>query len=101
MGYECYRKQKGNRIWHMVVAMVLCFAVLMIGGMKTDENVTDPLSFVLTGVFIIAYGLCFILHRLGTKQIRVMMKGLAFGLALGEIILNIAVTGFYSLNRTA
>jgi uncharacterized membrane protein YfhO len=101
MGYECYRKQKGNRIWHVVVAMALCFGVLIAGSLKTDESVVDPLSFVLTAVFIAAYGLCFILHRIETKQIRMMVKGFAFGLALGEIILNMAVTGFYSLNRTA
>lgn len=101
MGYECYRKQKGNRIWHVVVAMTVCFAVLIAGSLQTEESVVDPLSFVLTGVFIAAYGLCFILHQIEAKQIRMMIKGFVFGLALGEIILNMAVTGFYSLNRTA
>lgn len=101
IGFETYRKRKGNRIWHVIVAMILCVTVLILGGMKTDASITEPLAFVLTGIFIVAYGLCFILQRIGTKQIRMMMKGFVVGLAMGEVILNMAVTGFYSLSRTA
>lgn len=101
MGYEAYLKRKGNRIWQVVVAMAVCFAVLMASSAKTDESITEPIAFILTGIFIAAYGLCFILYRLGTKQARMLLKGFVFGLAMGEILLNMAVTGFYSLNRTA
>lgn len=101
MGYETYLKRKGNRIWQTVVAMAVCFAVLIVSSAKTDVSITDPIAFILTGIFIAAYGLCFILYRLGTKQIRMMMKGFVFGLAMGEVILNMAVTGFYSLSRTS
>ena len=101
VGYETLLKRKGIRIWHALVAMTLCFAVLIAGGIKTDASITDSLAFVLTGIFVAAYGICFVLHQIGTKQIRTMMKTFAIGLALGEIILNMAITGFYSLNRTA
>ena len=63
------------------------------------ELITDPLAFILTGIFVAAYGICFVLHRIGTKQIRMMMKGFVFALALGEVLLNMAITGFYSLSR--
>lgn len=101
VGYETFRKRKGNRIWHMLVALLACFAVLITGAIKTDASITDPLSFVLTGIFIAAYGVCFVLHRIGTKQIRMMMSGFVVALAMGEVLLNMAVTGFYSLSRTA
>lgn len=101
MGYETYLKRKGNRIWQTVIAMAVCFAVLIVSSAKTDVSITDPIAFILTGIFIAAYGLCFILYRLGIKQIRMMMKGFVFGLAMGEVILNMAVTGFYSLSRTS
>ena len=101
MGYETYRKRKGNRIWHVLVAMAICVIVLMIGASKVEADITDPLSFAITGVFIAAYGICFILHRIGTKHIRMMMKGFVVGLAMGEIILNMGITGFYSLSRTS
>ena len=101
VGYETLLKRKGNRLWHVLLAMAVCFAVLIVSAVKTDESITDPLAFILTGIFIAAYGICFVLHRIGTKQIRMMMKGFVVGLAMGEIILNMAITGFYSLSRTA
>ena len=101
VGFDAFRKRKGNRIWHMLLALAMCFTVLIWGAIRTDASVTDPLSFVLTGVFIAAYGICFVLHRIGMKQVRMMMKGFVVALAMGEILLNMAVTGFYSLNRTA
>ena len=85
VGYEAYIKRKGSRIWHVFVAMTVSIGVLIASSSKTEESITDPLAFILTGVFIAAYGLCFILHKIGTKQIRMMMKGFVFGLALGEI----------------
>ena len=101
MGYETYRMRKGTRIWHIFVSMALCFGVLIISGAKTDAEITDLLAFILTGIFIAAYGICFILHRIGTKKVRMMIKGFALGLAMCEIILNMAITGFYSLSRTS
>lgn len=101
LGYEAFLKRKGNRIWHVLVALALCLVVLVLGGIKTEADITDPLAFVLTGVFIASYAICFILHRIGTKEIRSMAKGFVVGLAMGEIILNMAITGFYSLSRTA
>ena len=101
VGFETYLKRKGCYIWQVLVAMALCFAMLIAGGIKTDASITDPLAFILTGIFIAAYGICFMLHRIGTKQIRMMMKGFMFGLAMGEILLNMAITGFYSLSRTS
>ena len=101
IGFETYLKRKGNYIWHVLVAMTLCYGVLIVGGMKTDESITDSLAFILTGIFIAAYGVCFILYRIGTKQIRMMVKGFVFGLAMGEILLNMAITGFYATSRTS
>lgn len=101
VGFETFLKRKGNKIWHAVVAMGVCLVVLIAGGVKTEADITDPLAVVLTGIFVVAYALCFILHQIGTKEIRTMVKGFVVGLAMGEIILNMAITGFYSLSRTA
>lgn len=101
IGYETYRKRKGNRLWHMMVAEIVCVIVLILSSQKTDAEITDPLSFVLMGVFLIAYGICFLLNKIGTKDIRTMIRGFAFGLAMGEVILNMGITGFYSLDRSS
>lgn len=101
IGYETYRKRKGNRIWHVVVAVSLWTVVLIAGNQLVDEEIVDSMSFLLTGIFLVAYMICFIIHEVGSKQMRMVVQGFAFGLAMGEIILNMGVTGFYSLNRTA
>lgn len=101
IGFETYCKRKGNYISHMLVAMVVWVGVLIFSSQKTPENLTEPVAFWMTGIFVIAYGLVFILHRIGTKQIKQLMKGFALGLAMGEIVLNMAMTGFYTLSRTA
>ena len=101
VGYETLIKRKGNKLWHVLVSMAICFGIFIASSVKTDASITDPLAFILTGIFIAAYGICFVLHRIGTKQIRMMIKGFVFSLAMGEILLNMAITGFYSLSRTS
>ncbi len=101
IGFETLRKRKGNEVWHAIVAAALCVVVLIVGMEKTDKEITETLSFVITEVFLIAYMLCFVLNRVAGKKIRPIVRGFAFGLAMGEVILNMAVTGFYSLSRTS
>lgn len=101
VAYETYRKRRGNKWWHVALCAFVCIVVLCASASVTDAEITHPISFVLTGIFILAYALVFIIYQLGMKKIRGMICGFAFGLALGEVILNMGVTGFYSLNRTA
>ncbi|MBQ8625188.1 MAG: YfhO family protein [Agathobacter sp.] len=101
VGYETYRKRKGNTIWHAIAATAICVVVLVLGMENTDEAIVDTTSFVLTEVFLIAYMLCFAINKMAGKKIRPVIRGLAFGLAMGEIVFNMAVTGFYSLSRTS
>ncbi|MBR2045355.1 MAG: YfhO family protein [Agathobacter sp.] len=101
IGFDTYCKRKGNRISHIIVTMALCIGVLIVSARKTPEDITEPIAFWLTGIFVVAYGLCFMVYRMGTKQMKLLMKGFAFGLAMGEILINMGMTGFYTLNRTA
>lgn len=101
MGYEAYRKRKGNKIWHAIAAVAACVILLILGSMRMDSEIVEPMAFLLTGIFMVAYMLCFVLHEIGSKQMKMMMRGFAFGLAMGEVLLNMGVTGFYSLNRAS
>lgn len=101
IGFEAYSKWEGNRIREVLFSMLTAVGILVISLWKTPEDITEPIAFWMTGIFLIAYGLCFILCRLGKKQMTAMMKGFAFGLAMSEIILNMAITGFYTTNRTS
>lgn len=101
IGYETYRKRKGNKIWQAVLAAVLCIVVLIASAKMTEEDITEPISFFLTGVFILAYALCFVIEKMKVKKLQGMICGFAFGLAFCEVILNMAITGFYTLDRTS
>ncbi len=101
IGFETYRKRKGNKLWHVLLSAGLCFTGLIASYGKTDFEITSEIAFFLTGMFLLAYILCFLIHHYGNKKMKAMIRGFAFGLAIGEVILNMAVTGFYSLDRTA
>lgn len=101
IGYETYCKRKGNRISHMIVAMGLWIIVLIVSASKVPEDVTDGIAFFMTGIFVVAYGLCFFVYRMGTQKMKHLMKGFAFGLAMGELLLNMGMTSFYTLSRTS
>ncbi len=101
LGFETYQKRKGNAGWQAMVAAGICVLVLILSMEKMDTEITDTTCFILTEVFIIAYMMCFVLHKLMGKKTKAMIRGFAFGLAMGEVILNMGLTGFYSLSRTA
>ena len=101
MGYDAYRKRKGNKIWHVIVAFLVCVLLLVLGSKRMESEIVEPTAFLLTGIFMAAYMLCFVLHQIGTRQMKMIVRGFAFGLAMGEVLLNMGVTGFYSLNRAA
>ena len=101
MGFDAYKKRKGTKIWHILLAVLLCAGMLVGGAYVTDPEITDPKAILITGVFIAAYAICLIVARAEDGYIRGAMGAFAFTLALCEVIINMAGTGFYSLSRTA
>uniref|UniRef100_UPI004056EE04 YfhO family protein n=1 Tax=Agathobacter sp. TaxID=2021311 RepID=UPI004056EE04 len=105
MGYECWRKRKGNTVLHYMAAFGLCFGFLG-HSLTTAEGsawaeVTDETALILSMIFLACYFLVFLLLRFSKRQMRSGLYGFVFGLAIGEVILSMAVTGFYSLSRSA
>jgi len=101
LGYEAYKKRRGTMIWHIVVAVVLCALWLVGGAYVTDAEVTDPMTIVLTGAFIGCYAICLLLSKLSGRYLHKIIFVFAIGIAVGELVLNMAVMGFYSLSRTS
>lgn len=101
IGFDAYRKRKGIKIWHILVAVLLCVGWLVGGYYVTDAEITEPLAILLTGIFIACYAICLILSKISGKYLHNMIRGFVFTLAMCEIIINMAVTGFYSLSRTS
>ena len=101
VGFDAYRKRSGNKIWHILVAFVISGGLLFGGAYVMDEKITEPLAILLTGIFMSCYMLCLIISKLTSSYLHATIRGFAFTLAMCEVILNMAVTGFYSLNRTS
>ncbi|MBR4027575.1 MAG: YfhO family protein [Lachnospiraceae bacterium] len=101
MGYETYLKRKGNKVWHIGVACFLCGGVFAASSYVMDKEITDTFAFSITAIFLASYMLILLLLKIAKKEMRQMVYGFAFALTMGEIILNMAVTGFYSLSRTS
>ena len=107
VGFETYRKRKGNKIWHAIVATGICFVTIVVSMQKmeavapdTDLKI-DTYAFIITEVFLIAYMLCFAINKMAGRKLRPLIRGIAFSIAMGEVILNMAVTGFYALSRSS
>ncbi|MGN1157413.1 MAG: YfhO family protein [Agathobacter sp.] len=107
VGFETYRKRKGNRIWHAVVATALCVITVVVSMQKmkavaadTDLQI-DTYAFIVTVIFLVIYMLCFSIHKMAGRKLRPIIRGFIFVIAMGEVILNMCVTGFYSLSRTS
>ena len=107
VGFETYRKRKGNKIWHAIVATGICVVTIVVSMQKmeavapdTDLKI-DTYAFIITEVFLIAYMLCFAINKMAGRKLRPLIRGIAFSIAMGEVILNMAVTGFYALSRSS
>ncbi len=101
IGFETVRMQKGIRYWHLAVSLVLSLLLLLAGARTMDAEVTDPLSAFLTGAFLVCYALLFFLFRISGRKRKLLMRNCLIGLAFAELIVNMAVTGFYTTSRTA
>ena len=101
IGFDALKNRKGTRIWHVIVAVLLCAGWLVGGHYMSEAGKVELYSLVLSGIFVACYALCILLERVSGKYLYTIIRGFAFGLAIGEVILNFAITGFYSLSRTA
>ena len=105
MGYECWLKRKGNHVLHYIVAVLPCFGFLgyHLANAEGAEwiDITSEHSLLFSIIFLTCYFLLLLCLRFGKRKMRSALYGALFGLALGEIIVSMAVTGFYSLSRNA
>lgn len=105
LGYECWLKRKGNSLVHYVFAFIVYFGFLAYHFVTAEgaewTSITDEFSLLLSIIFLTCYFILMLCLRVCKKQWRSTLYEFAFGLAIGEVILSMAVTGFYSLSRNA
>ena len=95
MGFAAVRKRKGTRIWHIAVAL------LLVAGWYGDETVTEPISLVITALFICVYAVAFVLTKITGKKKRQVFAEFAVFVAVAELAVNMAATGFGTTSRVA
>lgn len=100
MGFETIRKWKGIRLWHIIAAFVIPIVLLVASAAVTDLEVTAMVSIVATCVLIACYALIMMLQKMKTQKKNGYLQWTFFVLAMVELIANMAITGYGSVNRT-
>lgn len=101
MGFAAVRKRKGTRIWNIAVAAIVSMALLLVAGWYGDEMVTEPVSLVITALFICVYAVAFVLTKITGKKKRLAFAQFAVFVAVAELAINMAATGFGTTSRVA
>lgn len=101
MGFAAVRKRKGTKIWHIAVAAIVSMMLLLLSGWYGDETVTEPVSLVITALFICVYAVTFVLTKITGKKRRLAFARFAGFVAVAELAINMAATGFGTTSRVA
>lgn len=101
MGFAAVRKRKGTKIWHIAVAAIVSMMLLLLSGWYGDETVTEPVSLVITALFICVYAVTFVLTKITGKKKRLAFAQFAVFVAVAELAINMATTGFGTTSRVA
>ena len=101
MGFAAVRRRKGTKIWHIAVAAIVSMMLLLLSGWYGDETVTEPVSLVITALFICVYAVTFVLTKITGKKRRLAFAQFAVFVAVAELAINMAATGFGTTSRVA
>ena len=101
MGFAAVRKRKGTKIWHIAVAAIVSMMLLLLSSWYGDETVTEPVSLVITALFICVYAVTFVLTKITGKKKRLAFAQFAVFVAVAELAINMAATGFGTTSRVA
>lgn len=101
MGFATVRKWKGTRIRHILMGGTAAVLLLLLGAGSTDESITGMDSILITELFLLVYVLLMLLLKLvRIPSYRQFLTGFILCTALGELTVNMAVTGFDVSSRT-
>ena len=115
MAFATVRKWKGTSRSHIVCSTVLALVLLLATSIVGDESVTELYAILLTALFVMLYGILLLLHKLfeskgggrkrtfcGKRRWSLAAFGeVIMGIALLELAVNMAVTGFSVTSRVA
>lgn len=113
LGFEVLKNRDGIRVWQIGLSALFCGLLLGAGAYMTDTEITDPMSFLVTALFIFCYAvlgglLCFCRKKFHeedgwlviSRKNQLVLQKMLFAVAMAELVINMAVTGFYTTSRT-
>ena len=92
---------EGTQGWHIPVVWLFWGALLGTSWFVTKDRATDEWAFIITGIFLLFYGVIILLIHCGNKKIKSIFMKTAVLFAVGELAVNMAYTGFSCTSRTA
>lgn len=101
LGYTTLKAWRGTMLWHILAAMLAWGGLLFTAMQLEDQAAAEPRAYILTGAFIVAYGILYALVLLFDGKIGALLRETLFTLALCELAANLALTGFLTTSRTA
>lgn len=101
IGFAVVRKWKGTKIWHILTAVVAALGLLAAAGSFGDAEVTEPMALVITGLFLVVYGISMLLSKLTDKKKQIALRNFVACIAIGELAVNMALTGLGVTSRVA
>lgn len=99
LGYRCLMEHEGISLVHIGAATALIAAILIAGAVMTDSEVTDFYSFLITGLFVLAYSLLLVLLQITGKGNRKYLTSFIWFMAIAELTINMACNGLYTTSR--
>lgn len=101
LSFEVVNEWKSIKLWHVFLSGCICAVLLVIGAFATDESVTSKDSVWITLLFMASYICLFVLTKAADPRNRAYYKKLLLVVALGEVIIHMAATGYYTTSRTS
>lgn len=92
MASTAWKERSVYRLWHLLVAMGLGVAVFIGSMFFREPQITSEICCIVSALLVLLYVLTYLLHN------RIITK-IMFFVALGEIMLNMALTGIGTTNR--
>lgn len=101
IGFKTLLEYDGIKIWHILVSLILCLGGIGTAAYFTNTDITERTSFLVAGLFLLAYALIGILYLFVGQKRKKLVYELVCLLAVFELVVNVAITGFSITSRTS
>lgn len=101
IGYEVILKWEGLQLIHTAIAGGVSVAIVVVCAFFKDDAVTEDSAIVITVLFLAGYICLLLLLQVTSGKKRQDFAMVLMFFALGEVMLHMTITGFYTTSRTA